>query len=263
MVENQESINSLYISLISLSLTILSKISDNSFITLILLNKKTPLIILYISSILSSLFLNFISIVIGYLFHLFLNIDIFINYFIIIIFALYGFISLFISCQILKNKDKDDSNKLIEEIINNSSDEDSERIKFNIKSEKNKNNEMEIELDNLNEDKSISNDDNKLDDKENNNENKFKIFWNILYSLILVEIGEKIQIVNISLASKYQKGVFLISGNFFGNIIINPILILYGVEIFKNKINNIVLALECIVYLGIAFYYIYLSFLVN
>ena len=258
MAQNEESINPIYISLISFSLTILSKISDNSFITLVLLNKNTPPILLYISSLLSSFFLNFLSISIGYCFRLLINIDIIINYFVIIIFILYGFISLIVSFQILKNKEKDDKNKLIEDIMNNSSDEDSERAKLNIKPDKN-NNDIEFELDNLNNDGSISNDNN-LDDKENNKIKNVKNFWYYLISMISVEVGEKIQIVNISLEAKYQKWIFLILGNFLGNVIINIVLIFYGVAIVKNKINNIVLVFESLVYLVFAFCYLYLSY---
>ena len=253
MIQNKE-LEPFYILIITFLLTIISKIGYNSLISLIL-KKNKSVIILYISSVLSSLVLNISSIIIGNLIRFFINIDIIQNFFLIIVFFLYGFMSLITSCQILSKNN--DNEILIEQIINNSSDEDSERPHFNIKN--NEKNEMEIELDNLNSDGNSekNNNLNKSNyEKEKDNNNCFIIF----YSLLLIEIGDKIQIMNISLEVKYKKWFYLILGNFIGNLIINPILILYGLKIIEKKINNIFIFFESIIYLIIAFYFIYLLF---
>ena len=259
MIGNQDISDSIYIITISFSLTILSKITDNSFITLILMQKNTSSTILYIASILSSLILNILSIIIGNIICYFMGIDIIKNFFLIIVFSLYGFMSIIMACKVFSKNDEG-QNKLIDKIINDSSDEDSERPNFNIKTDKN---EMEIELDNFNSDGSI---DDKMNlNKEKNQEGKnndlksnLRIFFNTFNSLILIEMGEKIQIFNISLVSKYKNWIYLILGNFFALFIINGISIFYGVKIIQKKINYISLILEGIIYLSIAFYHIYL-----
>ena len=267
-MENDDENNSpIYNLLISLLFTIISKLNDNSFFSLVLMKKNTPSKVLYISSLISSLLLNIISIIIGIIIKIFMNIDIINNYFLIIVFALYGFMSIISACQIFSLKEDNEKNKLVEKLYNNSSDEDSERPKLNIIS-KNDNNEMEIELNDLNSEENIDDNNNNLNNKNKNNEGKknnlnFNLndIINIQYSLIIIEIGEKIQIFNMSLSIKYDNWFCLILGNFFGNIIINGFSIIYGLIIIKKKINNIFLIFECIIYLIIAFYYIYLSFI--
>jgi putative Ca2+/H+ antiporter (TMEM165/GDT1 family) len=262
MIEHKE-INPFYFTAISFFLTIISKISDNSFISLIYLKQNTSSIILYLSSILSSLLLNIGSIIIGNLILIFMNIDIIKNFFLIIVFSLYGFMSLIVSLQIITKKDNN-TDKLIEKILNKSSDEDSERPNFHIKEIDN--NEMEIELDNLNNnddsfEKNIDLDkSNNKKDKDNNLNSNLNSFFNAFHSLILMEIGDKIQIMNISLEAKFEKWFYLILGNFFGNLLINYISIVYGTKIIEKKINYIFIFLESIIYFIIAFYYIYLSF---
>lgn len=96
--------------------------------------------------------------------------------------------------------------------------------------------------------------------KKNNLENEKNNFCKCLYSLLFIEAGEKIQIFNMALSSKYENILCLIIGNFLANILINGISILYGLLIIEKKINKIFLILECIVYLSIAGYYLYLSF---
>lgn len=260
MLKGKENIYPIYISLISFLLTIISKICDNSFISLILLKKNTSFFILYFSSLLSSLILNIIPIIIGIIIRIFMDIDIITNFFIIIVFSLYGFMSVIIACQTFSLNEEDDKKKLIEGIMNESSEENSERPTLKIKSKSNKN-EMEIELDNLGNDDSM---DEKSDKNNSNKINKLKNekndFCNCLYSLIFIEAGEKIQIFNMSLSSKYENILYLIIGNFLGNMIINAISILYGLTIIEKNIKNIFLILECIAYLSIAGYYIYLSF---
>ena len=266
MEKNNDNNNPIYNLLISLLLTIISKVNDNSFFSLILMKKNTPYKILYISSLLSSLLLNIISIIIGIIISYFMNIDIINNYFLIIVFALYGFMSIISTCQTFTLKGNNEKHKLVEIIYNNSSDEDSERPKININT-KIDGGEMEIELDDLKDEESMdynnnSNNNNHEGKKDNLNSNMNNLS-NALYSLIIVEIGEKIQIFNMSLSVKYENWLCLILGNFFGNLIINGFSIIYGLIIIEKKINNTFLIFECIIYLLIAFYYIYLSFFKN
>ena len=266
MEKNNENNNPIFNLLISLFLTIISKVNDNSFFSLVLMKKNTSSKILYISSLISSLLLNSISIIIGIIIKIFMNIDIINNYFLIIVFALYGFMSIISACQVLSLKGDNEKNKLVEIFYNNSSDEDSERPKLNIKTNID-NNEMEIELDDLNSEESMDNN-NKLNNKNNNPSEKdnninMNNLINVVYSLIIIELGEKIQIFNMSLSVKYDNWFFLILGNFFGNLIVNGFSIIYGLIIIEKKINNIFLILECIIYLSITFYYIYLSYFKN
>ena len=208
----------IYLIFMSFILTIISKFIDNSYISIILANQKVSSIILYFSSILSSLILNTSSIIIGYFIKYFINIDIIRNYFLIIIFALYGFMSLIILGQSLK-KEKD-----AQLIINNSSDEDSERPFLHIKTYKN---DIEIELDNLN-DEDINEDKigfNDMSRKESINNNikksNISVFYDTFKTIISIEVGEKIQIFIISLSIKYINILNIFLGNFLGIIIVN------------------------------------------
>lgn len=252
-------LNPIYTIIFSFVLTTISKISDNSFITLILMKKKSPSKILYISSIFSSLFLNILSIILGYIISYIMKVDIIINVFLIIIFIIYGFMSIFIVCKVVSKKSSR-KNKLIEQILNDSSEEESERPRLPLKTDRS---EMEIELDNFNTDGNIEDKVN-LDKSSSqigiNNDAKCNIgdFIQTLNSLILVEIGEKIQIFNMTLVSKYKNWIFLILGNIIGVLIVNGISISYGVEVLQKKINYIFIALEGAIYLIVAFYYIYL-----
>ncbi len=122
---------------------------------------------------------------------------------------------------------------------------------------------MEIELDNFNTDGNLE-DKTNLDKSSSqivsNNDTKCNIgdFIQTLNSLIFIEIGEKIQIFNMALSSKYKNWIFLILGNIIGVVIVNGISISYGVEVLQKKINYIFMALEGVIYLIVAFYYIYL-----
>ena len=135
----------------------------------------------------------------------------------------------FISTRRILNKSNAEDAALIKE--KESSDEDSERPNFHIKEIDN--NEKEKELDNLNNnddsfEKNIDLDkSNNKKDKDNNLNYNLNSFFNVFHSLILMEIGDKIQIMNISLEAKFEKWFYLILGNFFGNLLINYISILY------------------------------------
>ena len=258
----EENIYPIYFISFSFVLTIISTIIDNSIISLILIKKNISPSILYISSLFSSLILNLSSMIIGRIINFFLNIDIIKNFFIIVVFAIYGFFSLILSCFPIKAQNE--KYNLIKEIMSQSSGEESEGFKLDIISKKYKN-EMEIELDNLNNEESLND---KINLNETNNQveeesdfNSIIInFFNCLYYLILIDMGDKIQIFNISLAMKYEKWIYFLIGNFFANIIINTISILYGEYMIEKKISKIFIILESIVYLGIAGYYIYLLF---
>jgi putative Ca2+/H+ antiporter (TMEM165/GDT1 family) len=252
-------LNPIYTLVFSFILTTISKLSDISFITLILMKKTSPSTIIYISSIFSSLILNLLSMILGYIISYFMKEDIIKNFFLIIIFIIYGFSSIFIVCRVISKKDLR-QNRLIEQILNESSEEESERPGLPLKTDRS---EMEIELDNFNTD-------GKMEDKANldkssshigkNNNTKCNIgdFIQTLKSLILVEIGEKIQIFNMTLSSKYKNLIFLILGNIMGVLIVNGISILYGLDILQKKINYIFNSIEGVIYLSVAFYYIYL-----
>ena len=112
--------------------------------------------------------------------------------------------------------------------MNNSSDEDSERPNMNIKTSKN---DVEIELEDLN---SVNIEDEKNTNNNNVNSN-IKLFFDTLKTLLFVEFGEKIQIFNISLSVKYINWVYLLFGNFLGDIIFNVISIKFGVKILEKK----------------------------
>jgi putative Ca2+/H+ antiporter (TMEM165/GDT1 family) len=252
-------LNPIYTLIFSFILTTISKISDNSFITLVLMKKKSSSTILYISSIFSSLILNLLSIILGYIISYFMKIDIIKNYFLILIFTIYGLMSIILVCRVF-SKEGLRKNKLIEQILNDSSEEESERPRLPLKTDRS---EMEIELDNFNTDGSMENKAN-LDKSSShigiNNDTKCNIgdFIRTLNSLISIEIGEKIQIFNMALASKYKNWIFLILGNIIGVLIVNGISILYGLEVLQKKINYIFMALEGVIYLSVALYYIYL-----
>ena len=185
-------------------------------------------------------------------------------FFLIIVFSLYGFISLITFCRFLSKKDGD-QNKLIEMILNDSSDEESERPNLNIKTDKN---EMEIELEDFKDNGSIEdkinlNKTNSLEEEKNDSKLSFKIFVNTINSLIKIEMGEKIQIFNMALVSRYKNSIHIIFGNLLAVFIINFISIVYGLKILQKKINYIFLIIEGILYLNIGFYYIYFYILKN
>ncbi len=147
-------------------------------------------------------------------------------------------------------------------IINNSSDEDSERPYLHIKTYKN---DVEIELDNLNdedrnEDKIGFNDMSRKESINNNiKKSNISVFYDTFRTIISIEVGEKIQIFIISLSIKYINILYIFLGNFLGIIIVNAISIYFGYKLLEKKINNISLFLEGFLYLTIAIYYIYLS----
>jgi putative Ca2+/H+ antiporter (TMEM165/GDT1 family) len=188
-----------------------------------------------------------------------MKIDIIKNYFLILIFTIYGLMSIILVCRVF-SKEGLRKNKLIEQILNDSSEEESERPRLPLKTDRS---EMEIELDNFNTDGNIEDKVN-LDKSSSqigiNNDTKCNIgdFIQTLKSLILIELGEKIQIFNMALASKYKNLIFLIMGNIMGVLIVNGISILYGLDILQKKINYIFNSIEGVIYLSVAFYYIYL-----
>ena len=125
MIGKKENQNIYEIALISFALNLISKINDNSFMTIVLRGKKIPFIILYISSIFSSLILNYFSILIGLSLRYFIKTDIINNFFLLIIFLLYGFMAIIQACRVFSDKDEEED-KIIDYIINSSSSEDSE-----------------------------------------------------------------------------------------------------------------------------------------
>ena len=265
MIEKNENQNILYITLIPFILNLISKINDNAFITIVLRGRNIPFLILYISSIFSSLILNLFFILIGLSLRYFIKTDVINNFFLIIVFILYGFMSLIQSCRVLSKKTEEE-NKLIDYIINSSSsDDDSEKPKINIDNEKD---EVEIELDTIKldeiDDERKNNNFNKLrKKKEINNKrllkskNNFNNLRECVKMIISAEIGEKIQIFNMGLASNLMNINYLIIGNVIGIIMINFIITIFGIKILKKRINNFFLFLETIFYLSFACYYIY------
>ena len=117
MIEKNENQNIYEITLIPFALNLISKINENSFMTLVLRGKKIPFIILYISSIFSSLILNIFFILIGLSLRYFIKTDIINNFFLIIILLFYSFMALIQIIRIFTNKE-DDENKIIDYVIN-------------------------------------------------------------------------------------------------------------------------------------------------
>ena len=169
--------------------------------------------------------------------------------------------------RIFTNKE-DDENKIIDYVINSSSSEDSERPRIHIDDDEN---EVEIELDtikldeidderknnnfnNLRKQKEIN--DNKLKNSNSNIKNCLEFFKIVISS----EIGEKIQIFNMGLASNLMNIKYLFIGNLCGIILINAIIIIFGIQILQKRINNLFLFLEVLFYLSFAFYYIYIFY---
>ena len=255
--------NSCKIILISFILNIISKFNENSFLIIVIKGKIISNIILYFSSILSSFILNLFFIIVGLFLHHLLKTDIINNFFLIIVFALYGFMSLISIGRICSNKN-DEHNKIIDNLINSSSDEESEKPKILIDSDKV---EEEIELDNIKldeiDDERKNNNFKKFRKNNNNmiiNEFNLKHILECFKTIISTEIGEKIQIFNIALSSKFKKLNYLIIGNIFGIIIINAIAVCFGLTILQNRINNYFIFIETLLYLGFIFYYIYISY---
>ena len=145
MDENTKNQNIWKITIEPFLLNLISKFNENSFLTIVLRGKKIPFSILYISSIFSSLILNFFFILLGLSFRYFIKTEIINKFFLVIVFLLYGFLALIQACRVFSKKGEED-NKIMDYIINSSDDDDSERPKININSDKN---EVEIELDTI------------------------------------------------------------------------------------------------------------------
>ena len=257
--------NILKIILIPFILHLISKINDNSFITIVLRGKNIPFIILYLSSLFSSLILNLFFILLGLSLHYFIKTDIINNFFLLVVFFLYGFIALIQACRVFSNKIEEE-NKLIDYVLNSSSsDDDSERPKIHIDDDKN---EVEIELDTIKldeiDDERKNNNFNKIRKKNEINKNKllrsdnnFSNFFECVKMIVSSEIGDKMQIFNMGLASNLMDINYLIIGNACGIIIINAIIIIFGIKILQKRINNFFFLLEAVFYLGFACFYIY------
>ena len=164
MLEKIGNNNIFKIILIPFILHLISKINDNSFITIVLRGKNIPFIILYLSSLFSSLILNLFFILLGLSLRYFIKTDIINNFFLLVVFFLYGFIALIQTCRVFSNK-VEEENKLIDYVLNSSSsDDDSERPKIHIDDDKN---EVEIELDTIKFDEID-------DERKNNNFNRIR-----------------------------------------------------------------------------------------
>ena len=267
MIEKNENQNIYEITLIPFALNLISKINENSFMTIVLRGKKLPFIISYISSIFSSLILNIFFILIGLSLRYFIKTDIINNFFLIIILLFYSFMALIQIIRIFTNKEEDE-NKIIDYVINSSSSEDSERPRIHIDDDEN---EVEIELDTIKldeiDDERKNNNFNNLRKQKEINDNKLKStncnikncleFFKIIISS---EIGEKMQIFNMGLASNLMNIKYLFIGNLCGIILINAIIIIFGIQILQKSINNLFLFLEVLFYLSFAFYYIYIFY---
>ena len=265
MSEKSENYNQFHIALIPFTLSLISKINENSFLTTVLRGKNIRFIILYIASITSSLILNIFFILIGLSLRYFLSNDIINSFFLIIIFLLYALMAIISIFRVFSTIGEEDK-KLIDYLVySSSSDDESERPKIHIDSEKN---EVEIELDTIKLDE--------IDDERRNNnftnlrkkkvdsdKKKLNIdsFFNgiceNLKMIISNELGEKIQIFNMGFSAKYMKINYLILGSASGIIIINAITIIFGIKILQKRINNLFLFIELIFYLSFACYYIY------
>ena len=263
MLEKIGNNNIFQITLIPFILNIISKINDNSFINIVLRGKNRPFIILYFSSIFSSLILNLFFILIGLSLRYFIKTDILNNFFLLIVFFLYGFIALIQACRVFSNK-AEEENKLIDYVLDSSSDDESEKPRIHIDNDKN---EVEIELDTIKldeiDDERKNNNFNRIRKKNEINKNKllrsdnnFYNFFECVKMIVSAEIGDKMQIFNMGLASNLMDINYLIIGNACGIIIINAIIIIFGIKIIKKRINNFFFLLEAIFYLGLASFYI-------
>jgi putative Ca2+/H+ antiporter (TMEM165/GDT1 family) len=265
MTEISKIENQIIIILIPFILNLITKINENSFLTIVIKSKKFSNLILYFSSIFSSLILNIFSIILGFFLHYLIKADVINNFFLIIIFSLYGLLCLIYIGRICSNKNEED-NKIIDNLIDSSSD-DSEKPKIYFDSDKL---EEEIELDTIKLDE--------IDDERSNNNfknfkkgkinNKKKImtafnlknYMECLKIIIPIEFGEKMQIFNLVLSSKFMKLNYLIIGNFCGILIINAILVFFGKIILQKRINNLFYFLEAFFYFSFSFYYIYILY---
>ena len=173
--------------------------------------------------------------------------------------------SLISLCRVFSTSGEEDK-KLIDYLVySSSSDDESERPKIHIDSEKN---EVEIELDTIKldeiDDERRNNNFSNLRKKKYDSDKKvvnFESFFNsmidCLKMIISNELGEKIQIFNMGFSSKYIDIFYLILGNTCGIIIINAITILFGLKILQKRINNLFLFIEAVFYLSFACFYIY------
>ena len=264
ILEDNNNQNIYKIIIIPFILNLISKITENSFLTIVLRCKNVSFIILYISSLFSSFILNLFFIVLGLSFRYLIKTEIINTFFLIVVFILYGIMALIQTCRVFSKRGEED-NKLIDYVINSSSsDEDSERPIIHINSDKN---EVEIELDTIKLDE--------IDDERRNNNFKhlrkkginndkmksYDINWEkfigCLKMIITAEIGEKMQIFNLGLSSNIRKINYLIVGNAFGIFLINLFIIIFGIKILQKHVNNLFHFLEAVVYLGFSAYYIY------
>ena len=167
-------------------------------------------------------------------------------------------------CRVFSNK-AEEQNKLIDYVLDSSSDDDSEKPRIHIDNDKN---EVEIELDTIKfdeiDDERKNNNFNRIRKKNEINKNKllrsdnnFYNFFECVKMIVSAEIGDKMQIFNMGLASNLMDINYLIIGNACGIIIINAIIIIFGIKIIKKRINNFFFLLEAIFYLGLASFYIY------
>ena len=265
MSEKTDSYNHFHIALIPFTLSLISKINENSFLAIVLKGKNIQFTILYISSIISSLILNLLFISIGISLRYFLKNEIINTFFLIIIFILYSLMSLISLCRVFSTSGEEDK-KLIDYLVySSSSDDESERPKIHIDSEKN---EVEIELDTIKldeiDDERRNNNFSNLRKKQYKSDKKilnFDAFFSgickNLKMIISNELGEKIQIFNMGFSAKYMEIFYLILGSVCGIIIINAITIIFGLKILQKRINNLFLFIELIFFMSFACYYIY------
>ena len=168
------------------------------------------------------------------------------------------------ACRVFSNK-AEEQNKLIDYVLDSSSDDESEKPRIHIDNDKN---EVEIELDTIKfdeiDDERKNNNFNRIRKKNEINKNKllrsdnnFYNFFECVKMIVSAEIGDKMQIFNMGLASNLMDINYLIIGNACGIIIINAIIIIFGIKIIKKRINNFFFLLEAIFYLGLASFYIY------
>ena len=168
------------------------------------------------------------------------------------------------ACRVFSNK-AEEQNKLIDYVLDSSSDDESEKPRIHIDNDKN---EVEIELDTIKfdeiDDERKNNNFNRIRKKNEINKNKllrsdnnFYNFFECVKMIFSAEIGDKMQIFNMGLASNLMDINYLIIGNACGIIIINAIIIIFGIKIIKKRINNFFFLLEAIFYLGLASFYIY------
>lgn len=265
MSEKAENHNQYYIALIPFILCLISKINENSFLAIVLKGKNIPFIILYISSILSSLLLNIFFILIGQTLRYFLKNEIINTFFLIIIFLLYSLMAFISICRVFSTSGEEDK-KIIDYLVySSSSDDDSEKPKIHIDNEKN---EVEIELDTIKldeiDDERRNNNFSNLRKKQYKSDKKilnFDAFFSgiceNLKMIISNELGEKIQIFNMGFSAKYMEIFYLILGSVCGIVIINAITIIFGLKILQKRINNLFLFIELIFFMSFACYYIY------